>query len=183
MKIYIGPYKDWSAFHRLLVRCGLQKLAKTLYKRKVKITVHRYDAWNADHTLSLLILPVLKELRDQKIGVPGMMFDENEIKEKYGVESELDLSKEDQEKYWNESVAKWKLILDKIIWSHEQVIRDDDDFSDFHIEGKFEESELWKDLGLGDKQPVVNWEAREAYEEHIREGLRLFGEYYQALWS
>jgi len=51
MKVMIGPYKDEGV-------------------RKVQVAIHDYDTWSADHTLSLIILPLLKRLKELKHGSP-----------------------------------------------------------------------------------------------------------------
>lgn len=40
-----------------------------LFPRKISIKIHNYDTWNADETLSLIILPVLQELKKNKEGI------------------------------------------------------------------------------------------------------------------
>ena len=37
-------------------------------KREVYIKLHRYDTWNMDHTLALIIYPMLKQLKEQSKG-------------------------------------------------------------------------------------------------------------------
>ena len=51
MKIKIGPYKNKG-------------------ERKIDIQIDRYDTWNMDHTLALIVLPMLKQLKKEKHGSP-----------------------------------------------------------------------------------------------------------------
>ena len=46
MKVYIGPYKEDDS------------------PRKESIHIHDYDTWNMDHTLALIALPMLKQLKE-----------------------------------------------------------------------------------------------------------------------
>jgi len=98
MKVKIGPYRDWVGPYQIAEKilfwrdkhnddsvhafgtwlAGgerkdsiLMKLCtwvESKKKRKVKIHIDKYDTWNMDSTLALIILPMLKQLRDQKHG-------------------------------------------------------------------------------------------------------------------
>ena len=41
-------------------------------KRTIKIHIDEWDTWNMDHTLSLIIVPMLKQLKETKHGAPGV---------------------------------------------------------------------------------------------------------------
>src|SRR5210317_1360023 len=38
--------------------------------RNIKIQIDRYDTWSMDHTLALLVVPMLKQLKETKHGAP-----------------------------------------------------------------------------------------------------------------
>ena len=48
-------------------------------QRKVKVKIHNYDTWAMDDTLALIILPMLKQLKATKHGVP--MVDNEDVPE------------------------------------------------------------------------------------------------------
>ena len=52
MKVNIGPYPNGNK------------------SRKVKIKIDRHDTYSMDHTLALIILPMLVQLRNTKHGIP-----------------------------------------------------------------------------------------------------------------
>jgi len=186
MKVYIGSPKYWTWFHRFIAKYVSEKLAQTLYFDAIeKIVIDGHDAWSADYTLSKIAVPLLKELRRQKCGTPGMFIYGEFIEKHYpGIENEFDLPEEKQKVFFEKAHDEWKIVLDKIIWAHEQVADGEmTTYKDFYIDGKFEDSSLYEAFGLGKKAPVVNWDARLAYEERIQEGLELFGKYYRGLWS
>lgn len=58
MKVEIGPYKE---------------------DRVVNIHIDKWDTWNMDHTLALIIVPMLKQLRDTNHGYPSHLTDEEWI--------------------------------------------------------------------------------------------------------
>jgi len=92
MKVLIGPYEE---------------------NREVKIEYHNYDTWNLDHTLALIILPGLKQLKETNHG--------------YCVSDKADGNSEDDSERWLE-------IQDKMIWSFEQILDESND-DQFHTNG------------------------------------------------
>lgn len=100
MKVYIGPYKYWVGPYQIAEKIlfwldryeddRVQKLGRWLAggedggswlarlcrwidskrNRKIKIRIDRYDTWNMDDTLALIILPMLKQLQKEKHGAP-----------------------------------------------------------------------------------------------------------------
>jgi hypothetical protein len=145
--------------------------------RKIEIRIDRYDAWNADHTLSLIIAPVLKKLRENLHGYPG---DLCVMKENgWEIEEHCD------------GMERWKLILDKMIWSFERVASQEDVFDgDFHIVEPvyYEKGEVlpdgtpatWLDCKV---KAVMNQDAIDAYHDHLQEGFDLFAKYFRNLWD
>ena len=91
MKVYIGPYRSWIGTYQIanLLRyvgfskdtCwkfgewldgtwigGLCSFIDDKKNRKIKIRIDKYDTWNMDHTLALIILPMLKQLKQRNHG-------------------------------------------------------------------------------------------------------------------
>ena len=105
MKVYIGAHKE---------------------NRVMNVRIDKYDTWNLDHTLALIILPALKQFLKKLHGYPG------------------DLS----EKQWDD-------VLNKMIWSFEAILMENEKDDIYTIEGN----------------------------NRIQEGLELFGKYYRSLWD
>jgi hypothetical protein len=161
-------------------------------KRKEKVIIHDYDSWSADHTLAVVILPVLKQLRDTKSGSPFVDDEDvpDELKSsQYTLENDYDTDPS-----W---FPRWDYIMDKMIWSFENIIDDDWEFK-FHT-GKYdniyipldkddnecaeEDAVMWKmDKGPNDTSHFDK-EGYNAYSERIQEGLTLFGRYFRGLWD
>ena len=91
MKVYIGKYKSWLTTRRFedwmedklnvpekisdAIGNFFQPLIHFCWnkwqpERIEYVKVDRYDAWNANNTLALIIYPVLVELRKQTHGAP-----------------------------------------------------------------------------------------------------------------
>lgn len=113
--------------------------------RKVKIVIDDFDTWNLDHTLALIIGAALKKFRksyiryqiteDDEINPALKKFKKSYIggyqiigNDEVPVELHTDsdpytghISEEEETKY----VAKWKYIIDEMIWSFDYILDDD----------------------------------------------------------
>jgi hypothetical protein len=153
-------------------------------QRKVSIQIDPWDTWNMDTTLALIIVPMLKQLRDQKQGAP---FVENE-----DVPEHLQHIR-DENAPWDSTddphwFARWEWVLNEMIFAFESKLTD--------WEGQFWKSlpeldftEHPEDVGK-DVRPIrftshgeCDNEGMIAYEKRIQNGFRLFGKYYSGLWT
>lgn len=178
------------------MKVNIGKYFKTSSNRKVDITVHRYDTYSLDHTLALIILPALIQLKETKHGVPGEFAEVGG--EDYSHQDSFDFYKETHSESFEEKCKKWDEILDKMIWSFQQIALEDVDDKYYHgvalfdwiktdvkypnpISGQMEET-----YQMVDKNPNDHWYdsvGHRLHEERIREGLELFGKYYRDLWD
>ena len=130
--------------------------------RKIKVWIDSYDVWNADETLAHIILPVLKRLKKDKHGSPEVS-DED-------VPDELKIG---------DVHTKWNWVLDEIIWTFENHIPENDSESQFWVHAP-------KDCKtLREKMQSMQYdiEGHTAWMNRKQNGFRLFGVYYQALWT
>jgi len=167
--------------------------------RKVKIHIDNYDTWNMCDTVSLVVLPMLKQLKEQKQGSPLVDLDDVPEHLRYTETEEYDAQMTfefyDECKTKNITVncdvhIRWEWVLDEMIWTFEQLQPDYDWESQYTIvpceidlddypedEGKIAIPLRWKVKGEYD------WAGMKLHEARIGNGLRLFGKYYQGLWS
>ena len=117
-----------------------------------------YDTWSLDSTLAHIILPALNQIKRDKHGSPGNLFDMSHHKMKDWNSPEF---KAADKKSSKEGHAKWDVILDEMIWSFSQLVRE----------------------YPNEPNIAKNKKAWRAYQDRIAKGFRLFGEWYQALWS
>jgi len=176
MKVSIGKYKKQAS-------------------RNVKVQIDRHDIWSLDHTLALIILPALLELKEKKHGIPSDFADAGGAD--YENQDSFDFYKESHNWAFVEKCKEWELVLDKMIWSFYQIVNDDD--SKYHhgdpkydwvktddqftnpLNGKTEDT-----FRMVDTNPKDHWydaNGHRMHHERIREGLELFGKYYQHLWD
>lgn len=160
-------------------------------KRKVNIRIDKWDTWSMDHTLALIILPMLKQLKDTKHGSPGNLPEFQQTDNQYP-QICFDFYAEGNDAAWDAGHRHWTEIMDKMIWSFEQVL--DDDWEDQYWivrpeidwddaaskEGENEKG--WKEIKWR-VDGECDWKGRLEHEHRIAEGLELFGKYYQALWD
>jgi hypothetical protein len=139
------------------------------------VKIDYYDAWNANHTLALIILPVLKSLKEKKHGSGivdlGDVPDELWPKQLAGPSNN----------YSDDTVhERWNWVLDEIIWAFEQEVKDDDE-SQFYDHS--EATDPNDDLTAQVSKIKVDRDGLEAHQLRKANGLRLFGKYYQSLWD
>lgn len=120
-----------------------------------QITIHSWDTWSMDHTLSYIIVPMLIQLKDTKHGAPNV--DNDDVPEELRMpdgwkETRYNIDGETDEQFFN----RWDWVLDEMIWAFTYK-RDNFD------------SMLDKD--------------RDAVQERMSNGFRLFGKYYESLWD
>lgn len=127
-------------------------------ERKISVRIDPWDTWNADHTLALIIEPMLIQLKATTHGFPTTMYD------LVGVP--VDEQWKATEEQTNSAIAKWEEILDAMIWSFHELNDDEDALSRLHKK----HGEEWLTY------------VRE-YEEKVQYGISLFGQYFQALWD
>ena len=166
--------------------------------RKIDIKIDRFDTWNVDHTLALIIYPLLIQLKATKHGVPND-FVCDVGGEDYIHQDSFDFYKESHAEAWEIAAKGWDDAIDKMIWSFEQLIKIDEIDSKYHhgktswdwvesdkqfpnpITGKME-----KTFQMVDKDPSGHWYdhvGHTLHQERIQEGLDLFGKYFRNLWD
>ena len=148
-------------------------------KRTVKVHIDPYDVWSMDSTLSLIIHPMLVKLKEQKHGY-GMIADKDVPKELRSTQpGARDGLKWDHE--WDHNAEqRFEWLLDELIWTFEQLTKDgnDDQFYD-HSESNNPND----DLNTQISKLKVDRKGLKAYEERKSNGFRLFGKYFETLWT
>lgn len=128
-------------------------------ERHISVQIEDFDVYSMDTTLAYIVVPMLKKLKQAKIGVPGDIVHELH---QYAEQNYLDLGltqKELDDLEYERAEQKWQEIMDKMIWSFEQAMNDYED--------------LYQEVSSGDLK---------TYEEKLEEGFQLFGKYYRSLW-
>jgi hypothetical protein len=211
MKIFLGPYRnfigpyqiaegilfwknrdsdiveklgDWLATNKDgtdSALCRLCRWVDTFKERKINIRIDDYDIWSMDHTLAMIIVPMLKELSKNKHGAPFV--DNEDVPLEFQSISAPALSEEqkntgDTDENW---FPRWEWVLNEMIWTFEQH---SSNWEEQYYSG---ESDLLFNDGVMKKGPkdtfTVDEKGVAAHRERMKNGRRLFAKYYEALWD
>lgn len=161
-------------------------------KRKINIRIDYHDVWSADHTLALIIHPVLVELQKQKHGSPCV--DDEDVPD--NLKSTAAGPKENEWDTDDNYHLRWEYALGEMIWAFEQCTNEDHGDHIFHhnsdqlgmvfepIEGS-EVKQLKFNHQKDPSKPAywVDEDGKKAHYERIKNGHRLFAKYYFSLWD
>lgn len=175
-------------------------------ERKINVQIDKWDTWSMDHTLALIIHPMLVQLQATKHG--GPLVDDEDVPEELKSTS---APKPEKEYDTDDNFHKrWDWVLDEMIWAFAQKLDENAD-NQFHsgetdiqwrkvdIKGNVldetlyefgktpklkEKKEHYWEMVEGpnhthkfDKEGWEKWNARKS------NGFRLFGKYFEALWD
>jgi hypothetical protein len=141
--------------------------------QKIKVRIDRWDTWSADNILAHIIHPILVELKQRKQGAP--LVDDEDVPEE--LRSTSVMPKENEWDIDDNHFKRWDYVLDEMTWAFSQKLRNGGWEGDYY---KYEDDpeELF---GI-----KLVWEDREgskAHQERMSNGFRLFGKYFENLWS
>lgn len=180
MHVKIGPYRNWLGpyqFANLLRYVGASEeftdwlgekmpagpfnWIDSFKHRKIKVKIDQYDTWSMDHTLALIIYPMLIQLRDTKHGSPFV--DNDDVPEELKSTSAPPLENEwDTDEFFHD---RWTYVINEMIFSFEKKLDEDWESPYFNRQG------------------FVDRDGYHAMCAKIDNGFRLFGKYYQGLWD
>ena len=148
-------------------------------KRTIKIKIDNYDTWSLDYTLSLIAVPLLKQLKEHKHGAPTV--DDEDVPP--NLRSTTKSAQKAKKNEWDTDgnhFKRWDWVMDEMIWAHEQIIDEDGD-SKFYDHSLADDPN--DDLNTQIRKIRVDRKGLKAYHDRIANGLRLFGKYYRGLWD
>ena len=157
------------------------------------VKIDRYDTWSMDSTLSPIILPMLKQLKEKKHGAPFV--DDEDVPEH--LRSTAAPPKENEYDTDAHHFARWDWVMDEMIFAFECKV--DNSWEDAFREGEHdllwipvdkEGNEVPKgehkyyQMGKGPKDTYqCDYEGMKVVQARISNGFRLFGKYYEGLWD
>jgi hypothetical protein len=140
------------------------------------VKIDRWDTWSMDHTLALIILPMLKQLDITKHGAP---FTEDDDVPEY-LRSYMAQPKEHEWDTDSLHFMRWDWILAEMIWAFEQELKDDDEAQFFDHSECGDEKFPWNEAGQYISKIKVDEKGLKAHQERKKNGFRLFGKYYRS---
>lgn len=152
-------------------------------KRKIKVRIDRSDTWCMDNTLAHIILPMLKQLKNDKHGAPYT--DDEDVPEHL-----RSTAAEPKENEWDTDsnhFKRWDWIMGEMIHAFECEIDEDweDQFHSGEFDLKWEKQEdgFYSSIRGPNHTHVFDAEGHKKAHARVANGFRLFGKYYQALWD
>jgi len=157
------------------------------------VKIDRWDTWSMDHTLSSIILPMLKQLKEKKHGAPFV--DDDDVPEH--LRSTAAPTKENEWDTDDNHFLRWDWAMNEMIFAFECKV--DNSWEDAFRSGehdikwtpvdkdgnevlKGEHKYTRMDKGPKDTYKC-DYEGMKVVETRIQNGFRLFGKYYQGLWD
>ena len=170
-------------------------------EREIEVVIDRYDTWNMDDTLAHIILPMLKQLKENKHGAPWVDVDD--------VPKSLRPSDKEVDEYYFGGMTdpnffrRWDYVMGEMIFAFESKFNEWEDKYHTYTPGEINlefEPEGPAQLRLfpdedGNTEDYEYYSLkssnnrsfdREGYQQEadrIQNGFRLFGKYYQSLWD
>ena len=173
---YDEPIIDkWS--DRLTPICqGIQKVLDFIHPKINYVKIDRWDTWSMDYSLSFIVVPMLKQLKETKHGAPFV--DDDDVPEE--LKSTSAPPKENEWDTDDNHFKRWDWALNEMIWAFEQNL-------DTNSEEKFFDHAEWdekeKDFGKNLHKIKIDQPGLKAHQDRKANGFRLFGKYYQGLWD
>jgi hypothetical protein len=155
---------------------------KFMNDREVKIKVHNYDAWNADNTMALLIVPLLKKIRENKQGFS--IVDDEDVPEYLRSDKAPPLTQDEIDCGYYDELApeRWDWILDEMIWSFEQHANED--WESQYYSGTSDLQIVNGTLVNGPNHTFkTDVEGKQRHMDRMLRGRMLFAKYYGGLWT
>jgi hypothetical protein len=173
---YDEPIIDkWS--DRLTPICqGIQKVLDFIHPKINYVKIDRWDTWSMDYTLSHIIVPMLKQLKETKHGSP--LVDDEDVPEE--LKSTSAPPKENDWDTDENHFKRWDWALNEMIWAFEQNLSYDSE-EKFFDHAEWDEKE--KDFNKNLHKIKIDQVGLKAHQGRKANGFRLFGKYYQGLWD
>ena len=153
------------------------------------VKIDRWDTWSMDYTLSPIILPMLRQLKENQHGA-GFVDDEDVPEE---LKSTSAPAKENEWDTDANHFARWDYVLNEMIFAFEH--KADDSWEDAFRSGEHDLIHVpceWDEAGRPTMYQMkegpnntykCDYEGMQVVEARIQNGFRLFGRYFQNLWD
>lgn len=160
----LTPFCEW-----------LRKFLDKVHPKINYVKIDYWDTWSMDHTLSYIIVPMLKQLKATKHGAPYV--DDEDVPERL-----RSTNAKPKENDWDTDefhFDRFDWVLDEMIWAFEQKTIDNDD------EAFFDWSEVERGEPLSEQfsKVKIDRDGLDAHQARKTNGYRLFGKYYEGLWD
>ncbi len=155
-------------------------------KRKIYVHIDKWDTWSMDDTLAHIILPMLKQLNENKHGAPYV--DDEDVPEYLRSTTAKELSEEEKNNGHTDDnhFKRWDWVMNEMIFAFDSKVNDiEDQFTtgEYDYQSVKQENGTYLMVHGPNHTAVTDWDARKAYYDRVKNGFRLFGKYYEGLWD
>lgn len=192
----VGEITSWNRDRKQTLLNKFLVWIESKKKRTIKVHIDKYDTWNMDSTLSHIILPMLKQLRDTAHG--SGMVDLEDVPEHMRLTNTEDYDSQKTFEFYHEPDSqitqcdihdRWKWVLNEMIFAFETKTGDLQEWEDQFRSGVHDVQWIREENGVSQMQDGPNntykcdYEGMQIYQQRISNGFRLFGKYYENLWD
>jgi hypothetical protein len=168
---------------------GLQKFLDFIHPKINYVKIDYWDTWSMDHTLSSIILPMLKQLQETKHGAPCV--DDEDVPDE--LKSTSAPPKENEWDTDGNHFKRWDWVMNEMIFAFERL--NDDSWEDNFRSGEIDWKHVpcaWDENGKPTMYKTeegpnhtyeCDYDAIEIVNKRMDNGFRLFGKYYRGLWD
>lgn len=158
--------------------------------RELDIRIDAYDTWSMDRTLARIIIPMLKQLKSTKHGVPGDMPYLSQTSN--SAQASFLFYQDGDDMAFSAAEHEWDVTMDKMIFAFEHILDDSweqgfssgvhelIDIPEYDAQGNL----LWYRSEKGPNDTYFcDYAGIAQVQERIQEGLQLFAKHYSSLWD
>jgi hypothetical protein len=172
---------------------GIQWVLDRVHPKIEYVKIDKWDTWSMDHTLAIIVLPMLKQLKATKHGSP--LVDDEDVPEH--LRSTAAPAKENDWDTDDNLHLRWDWVMNEMIFAFECKV--DDSWEEAFCEGEIDwitvpvdvngnevpkgEHRYYQTKDGPDHTYKCDYEGMKKVEERMQNGFRLFGKYYQGLWD
>jgi hypothetical protein len=154
----------------------LGRFPKNNTERKISVKIDKWDSWNADHSIALIAVPLLIQLKETKHGSPNV--DDADVPEH--LRSTAAPTKEndwDTDDNWH---LRWDYVMGEMIYAMQEIANHNKGEEIFWDDSEVDET---KDIMEQVHAMKLDRKGHNAYHKRIQKGCELFGKYFQSLWD
>jgi hypothetical protein len=156
-------------------------------RQAITVQIDPWDTYSMDHTAALVILPMLKQLKETKQGAPHV--DDKDVPRHLRTPPGWKQS----EQFKNHEIdsnhfKRWDWVMDEMIFAFETKI--DESFENQFYSGEHDivwTKEEGNDLFRMERGPndtfKIDMIGLKKFNDRVKNGFSLFGKYYEALWD
>ena len=175
------------------ISTAIQWVLDRVHPRIEYVHIDPWDTWNMESTLGQIALPMLRQLQATKHGSP--LVEDEDVPEH--LRSTAAPPRENEYDVDGNHFARWDWVMAEMIFAFEHHL--DDSWQDQYRSGVIDHVSVpvdrdgnevprsearWFEMRHGPNHTYqCDYEAISRVQARIDNGFRLFGKYYQALWS